>query len=135
MDDRLKNLRKTMDRTSFANLKFSEKHRRNIHEKINRQDENEEDILLAVMQLLIHDKTGYELMSLLRGRGIQAFEDNEGSLYTLLHRLERAGCLQSSWDTKETKYYQISNKGTKVLRKAEKNSGKNKIVFKELFEG
>ena len=36
------------------------------------------------MQLLVEEKTGYELMQFLHGRGIRKFEDNEGSLYTLV---------------------------------------------------
>ncbi len=135
IEDRLKKLRKTMDQTSFANLNFSEQHRRKIHEKINKQDEREEDILLAIMQLLVQEKTGFELISLLRGRGIQAFDDNEGFLYTLLHRLEQSGCLQSGWDQTEVKYYQISDKGRKLLRKAEKSQVKRQIILKEVLGG
>ncbi len=134
MEDRLKNLKKAMDQRAFAQLKFTEKHRRNILGKINQQAENEEDILLAVMQLLVHEKTGFELTKLLRGRGIQKFEDNEGFLYTLLHRLEQSGCIQSSWTEAEAKYYLLTDKGRKVLRKAEKRQIKRQVVLKELFE-
>jgi predicted transcriptional regulator len=135
MEDRLKNLKKAMDQRAFRQLNFTEQHRRNIHKKINQQVENDEDILLAVMQLLVHEKTGFELTKLLRGRGIQKFEDNEGFLYTLLHRLEQSGSIQSSWTEAEAKYYQLTDKGRKVLRKAEKRQVKKQVVFKELFEG
>jgi predicted transcriptional regulator len=135
MEDRLKNLKKAMDQRAFRQLNFTEQHRRNIHKKINQQVENDEDILLAVMQLLVHEKTGFELTKLLRGRGIRKFEDNEGFLYTLLHRLEHSGSIQSSWNEAEVKYYQLTDKGRKVLRKAEKKQNKKQVVFKELFEG
>ena len=94
MEDRLKGLRKSMEKTTFKQLNFSEQHRKQVYEKINKPYENEEDIFLAVLQLLIHEKTGYELVQLLRGRGIQKFEENEGFLYTLLHRLEQNGVYQ-----------------------------------------
>jgi predicted transcriptional regulator len=134
VEDRLKNLKKAMDQRAFSQLNFTEKHRRNIREKINQQAENDEDILLAVMQLLVHEKTGFELTKLLRGRGIRKFEDNEGFLYTFLHRLEQSGSIQSSWTEDETKYYQLTDKGRRVLRKAEKKQNKKQVVLKELFE-
>ncbi|MEH7333876.1 PadR family transcriptional regulator [Neobacillus drentensis] len=135
MENRLRNLKKAMDRKTFSELNFSEEHRKNILEKIKRQDESEETILLAVMQLLAQDRTGFELTKLLRGRGIQKFEENEGFLYTLLHRLEQTGYLQSSWCLEtEAKYYQLTDKGRKALRKAEKKQSKKQFVLKELLE-
>ena len=47
--------------------------------------DSEEDTLLAIMQLLVQKKKrANELGNFLRGRGIRKFEDNEGSLYTLV---------------------------------------------------
>ena len=84
MEDRLKGLRKSMENTTFKQLNFTEQHRQQVFEKMNQLYENEEDILLAVLQLLIHEKTGYELTQLLRARGIRKFEENEGLLYSLI---------------------------------------------------
>ncbi|MGG3468719.1 PadR family transcriptional regulator [Neobacillus pocheonensis] len=135
MDKRLRNLKKSMDRTAFSELHFSEQHRKTIHEKINKQDESEETVLVAVMQLLIQDRTGFEITKLLRGRGVQKFEENEGFLYTLLHRLEQAGYLQSSWSPEvKAKYYQLTDKGRKALRKAEKKQSKKQFILNELLE-
>jgi len=134
MEDRLKNLKKAMDQRVFSQLNFTEKHRKNILGKINQPAENDEDILLAVMQLLVHEKTGFELTKQLRGRGIKKFEDNEGFLYTLLHRLEQSGCIQSCWTEAEAKYYQLTDRGRKVLRKADKRQTNSQVVWKELFE-
>lgn len=135
MENRLKNLKKSMDNTTFTQLNFTEQHRTEIRKKINKQNESDEDIFLAVMQLLVHEKTGFELATYLRGRGIQKFEDNEGFLYTLLHRLEKKGCLKSNWDESEAKYYRLSDKGKKILRKAENTQTKKRLVLKELWEG
>lgn len=134
MEGRLKRLRKSMEKTTFKKLNFSEQHRKQIYEQINKTNENEEDIFLAVLQLLIHEKTGYELVQLLRGRGIQKFEGNEGFLYTLLHRLEQNRFIKSSWDHSGAKYYQLNDKGRKLLRKVEKSSKKKRFILNELMQ-
>jgi len=135
VDDRLKGLRQAMKKTAFNELNFTEQHQKAILKKINNLQENEEEILLAIMQLLVHEKTGYELAKLLRGRGIKKFEDNEGFLYTLIHRLEQNQCLCARWDESEAKLYQLSDKGRKLLRKAEIKQTKKQRIFKELLEG
>ncbi|MEH6992474.1 PadR family transcriptional regulator [Neobacillus drentensis] len=135
MEDRLKNLKKLMDKNTFSQLNFSEQHQKDIHRKINQQEEREEDILLAVLQLLANEKTGHELTVLLRGRGIKKFENNEGFLYTMLHQLEQSGCIQTNWDDSGAKYYWLKDKGRKLLSKAEQKRTKQKMAFKELLEG
>lgn len=133
MEDRLKNLKKKMDKKTFATVKFSEDHQKEIHRRINQQEERDEDILLSVMQLLVQEKTGHELTGLLRGRGIQKFENNEGFLYTMLHRLEQTGCIDTKWDESGAKYYWLKNKGRKLLSKAEQKRAKHVLVLKELL--
>ncbi len=134
MEDRLKGLRKSMENTTFKHLSFSDQHRKRVREKINASHEKGEDISLAILQLLSNEKTGYELSQLLRGRGIQKFEGNEGFLYTVLHRLEQNRLIQSSWDHAGAKYYQLNDKGRKMLRKAEKDSTKARFILKGLVQ-
>ncbi|EJQ34098.1 MULTISPECIES: PadR family transcriptional regulator [Bacillus cereus group] len=134
MEDRLKGLRKSMENTTFKHLSFSDQHRKQVREKINASNEKEEDISLAILQLLSNEKTGYELSQLLRGRGIRKFEGNEGFLYTVLHRLEQNRLIQSSWDHAGAKYYQLNDKGRKMLRKAEKNATKVQFILKGLVQ-
>ncbi|MED3039121.1 PadR family transcriptional regulator [Bacillus tropicus] len=134
MEDRLKGLRKSMENTTFKHLSFSDQHRKRVREKINASNEKEEDISLAILQLLSNEKTGYELSQLLRGRGIRKFEGNEGFLYTVLHRLEQNRFIQSSWDHAGAKYYQLNDKGRKMLRKAEKNATKVQFILKGLVQ-
>ena len=110
MDDQLKGLRKSMEKTTFKQLKFTEQHRQQVFERMNQLNENEEDILLSILQLLIQERTGYELTQLLRARGIRKFEENEGLLYSRLHRLEQKGFIKSNWVQTETKYYQTLRK-------------------------
>ncbi|SDM63222.1 PadR family transcriptional regulator [Bacillus sp. OK048] len=135
MEERLKNLKKEMDKRTFDGLSFSEQHQKAIRKKISQLEVSDEEILLAVMQLLVQEKTGHELTGLLRGRGIQKFENNEGFLYTLLHRLEHSGCIETKWDKTGAKYYWLKDKGRKLLNKAEQKRTKRRFVFKELFEG
>ncbi|MBO1511523.1 PadR family transcriptional regulator [Metabacillus bambusae] len=135
MEDRLKNLRKSMEKTTFKQLIFTEQHQCNIRKKINKLNISDEEVLLAVMQLLVHEKTGYELTKHLRGRGILKFEDNEGFLYTLLHRLEQKNCLLTRWDESEAKQYQLNDRGRKILQRAENKQIKKRVVLKELLEG
>ncbi|MEH7179770.1 PadR family transcriptional regulator [Neobacillus vireti] len=135
MEDRLKNLKKVMDKRTFTDLNFSDKHQKAIRKKINHLEVSDEEILLALMQLLVQEKTGHELTSLLRARGIQKFENNEGFLYTLLHRLEQSGSIETNWDENGAKYYWLKDKGRKLLNKAEQKRTKRRFVFKELLEG
>ncbi|MFC5587377.1 PadR family transcriptional regulator [Sporosarcina soli] len=132
MDERLKRLRNSMDTTTFSQLNFTEQHRGKIREKISKENDREEDVLFAVMQLLVQEKTGFELVQLLCGRGLRTFEDNEGNLYALLHELEQEGCLHASWNESNVKYYQLSNKGRRRLRTAEKQSTSKLFAFNKL---
>lgn len=134
MEEGLNKLRNAMKNTTFSQLDFSEQHINDIHQKIQKHEEKEDDILLSVMQLLIHEKTGYEMVQHIRGRGIQKFEENEGFLYTFLHRLEQKGYLLSSWDKAERKLYRLNNKGIKLLKKAERNSSKKGIALGIMLE-
>ncbi|MFD2212218.1 PadR family transcriptional regulator [Metabacillus endolithicus] len=135
MEDRLKGLRKSMEKTAFKQLDFTEKHQDHVRIKMKKLKSSDDEVFLAVMQLLVHEKTGYDLLKHIRGRGILKFEDNEGFIYTLLHRLEQNNCLLSRWDDSEGKHYQLNNKGRKLLQKAEKNSEKKHVVLRELLEG
>lgn len=134
MEERLKGLRKSMKQTTFKQLNFTEQQRKQVHEKIQQRYESEEELLFALLHLLIHEKSGYDLIQLLRARGLQRFEKNEGSLYILLHRLEQVGVIQSSWDDLGGKYYQINHKGSKLLRKAEENSAEKLKVLNQLLQ-
>ncbi len=75
--------------------------------------------LLILSLLNNQDMYGYEIVENLRIRSENIFELKEGTLYPLLHRLEKQGLLKSYKKTtdqnRERKYYQITKKGIKVL--------------------
>ncbi|MED3853437.1 PadR family transcriptional regulator [Priestia megaterium] len=135
MDKRLKNLRTTMNREVFSQLKFTEHHKKSIREKIKQKDHSDKEILVAIMQLLVQEKTGYQLINLLQSRGILNFRENEGSLYVILHRLELKGVLTSSWQENDAKFYQLNKKGRKLLKKVEEQTISKHLSFKEILEG
>ncbi|GIN87464.1 PadR family transcriptional regulator [Heyndrickxia sporothermodurans] len=135
MDNRLEKLQKSMEGTIFNKLNFQEEHQKNVRERIQKLKESEKDIFLAVLQLLVQEKAGFELINLLRSRGFQKFDDNEGELYILLHRLEQKGYLKSRWEKTDIKYYQLYHKGIRILNRLEKSQTKGLLALREILEG
>lgn len=133
MDERLKRLRQSMKKNTFPELKFTEQHKKRVQKEISMQMENEDYLYLSVMQLLLQEKNGFELMANLRSRGIKKLEENEGLLYSLLHRLELTGCLDSRWEGTTTKFYRLSDKGKKIMKKAEKKYAVKQPYLKEIL--
>ncbi|WP_181351290.1 PadR family transcriptional regulator [Thalassobacillus sp. CUG 92003] len=119
MENRLKKLKRSMDKLEFHNLKFDENLRQNIQKNLEHENEGEEDVLLSIFQLLVQEKTGFTLSKHLRSRGIVRFDDCEGHLYTTLHRLEQKGYTLSQWKDDGGKYYSLTKKGHRLLKKYE----------------
>lgn len=126
----LNNLRKSMQKTTFKGLEFSEHHRQAVQQKIE-QLVLEEDLRLVVLQLLTKKKTGYELTQLLHTRGMKGIDKNEGMLYILLHQLEQEGQISAHWSDEGEKFYVLSAKGKKTLVQA---SPKN-FAWKSILQG
>lgn len=73
------------------------------------------------------DLYGYKIIRELEIRSENAFEMSEGTLYPILHALEKEKMLESYWnevDGRSRKYYHITKKGKKELdaKKEEWNS-------------
>ena len=126
----LNNLRKSMKKTTFKGLEFTELHRQAVREKIE-QFVSVENLQQVVMQLLTQQKTGYELTQLLHSRGLKGIEKNEGMLYVLLHQLEQDGKIIAFWSDEGEKYYLLSKQGEKSLAKV----SPKKIAWKNLLQG
>jgi len=133
MENRLSKLRKSMEKSTFEQLSFSDKIREQVKKEIHTPIENEDDVMIAILQLLHQEKTGFELTSLLRARGIKKFENEEGFLYTVLHRLEQNRFIRSAWDHEGIKTYEINDKGKKFVRKAETRIAAKSFNLKELL--
>lgn len=65
------------------------------------------------------EKYGYQVVKDLEQRSEGFFCLKEGTLYPILHRLERQGLLQARWETmpngSERRYYSLTGKGQRVL--------------------
>ncbi len=63
---------------------------------------------------------GYGVARWIRETTNEAWQIEDGALYTALHRLEQAGLLTSEWGLSDTnrraKYYRLTAKGRRVLR-------------------
>lgn len=79
--------------------------------------------LLVLSLLRDGDKYGYEMISQLALRSEGVFELKEGTLYPVLHQLEREGSLDSYSAQAPTgrarKYYRLTPKGLRVLEAQE----------------
>ncbi len=75
--------------------------------------------LLVLSVLKGRDLYGYMIIKELEDRSEKAFELKEGTLYPILHALEKEGFLESYWeeyDNRKRKYYHLTRKGEKALR-------------------
>jgi PadR family transcriptional regulator PadR len=82
------------------------------------------DLLKGTLPLLVltvlreGELYGYEIAARIRERSGDLFAPSEGSLYPVLHRLERQGALTASWRASERgprrRYYQITPAGARL---------------------
>lgn len=73
-------------------------------------------LLLAV--LAEGPRHGYALIERLRARSDGAFDLPEGTIYPALHRLERAGLLESGWShaaARRRRVYRLTQRGRAAL--------------------
>ncbi len=75
--------------------------------------------LLVLSLLRENDKYGYQIIGDLAVRSERVFELKEGTLYPVLHALEKEGALRSyekeAPTGRERRYYSITAKGRKLL--------------------
>lgn len=62
---------------------------------------------------------GYQMVKEIHARSAGTLQMKEGSLYPALHRLERAGLIESSWQRRaeggDRRYYRITARGLEAL--------------------
>ncbi|MEA5038563.1 MAG: helix-turn-helix transcriptional regulator [Clostridiaceae bacterium] len=75
--------------------------------------------MLVLSLLQSGDKYGYEMISLLSLRSENAFQLKEGTLYPILHGLERDGCVEAyekeAPGGRMRRYYRITPRGRVLL--------------------
>ncbi len=134
MEDRLKRLRKAMDRGTFQHLPFTEEKKQMLKRGVENSSESEQALQLHILQLLLKERTGHELLNQLRSRGVKRYENREGFLYSTLHRMEQDRFLDTYWEN-EAKFYKVSNRGRKLIQQAEKGKQGKKLSMNSVFEG
>ena len=125
MDERLKNLKKAMDRTAFSGTKFTEQHKENVQRQLNM-----DELKIVILSLLFEAKSGIEITQLLHVRGIRDVVDNEGMVYSILHEQESDGFVIANW-TDGVKRYKLTKVGKKQLQQ----DGHIKLSLKERLLG
>lgn len=77
-------------------------------------------VILILSLLKRKDMYGYEIIKELEVRSSGLFNFKEGTLYPLLHTLEKNELVSSFWsegsNTRKRKYYKITTKGSNQLR-------------------
>ncbi len=76
--------------------------------------------LLVLSVISRGEKYGYQIIKTVEMMSDNVFQMNEGTLYPILHSLEREGFLSSRWveseeNGRKRKYYRITDKGIKEL--------------------
>jgi PadR family transcriptional regulator, regulatory protein PadR len=80
--------------------------------------------LLVLTALKADPGHGYSIIRTIRERSDGEFELLEGSLYPVLHRLERDGLVSSSWSQvagRKRRVYKLSRKGRAALQGQERD--------------
>ena len=90
-----------------------------------KKDVSKGSVTLMVLSVLEkQDLYGYQMIRYLEGLSYGVFQFNEGTLYPVLHGLEKDGMVTSYWDAVEDsrmrKYYHITDKGIKLLNESKK---------------
>jgi PadR family transcriptional regulator PadR len=74
---------------------------------------------LVLAAFVESEKYGYQVVKELERRSEGFFQLKEGTLYPILHRLERQGLLSGRWETmpngSERRYYSLTAKGERAL--------------------
>lgn len=73
---------------------------------------------MVLSVLKSEDMYGYKIIKTLEKRSDNVFSLKEGTLYPILHSMEKEKILESYWDNstgRKKKYYHITKKGLKLL--------------------
>lgn len=93
--------------------------------KINKELMKGSTSILILTLLKSEDMYGYQITQELKRRSDSTFEMKEGTLYPMLHALEKEGTVESYWydtdDGRRRKYYKLTDTGKKCLKASKKN--------------
>lgn len=76
-----------------------------------------ESIVLSILRK--GENYGYDIIRMVRESSREQIQWTDGMLYPVLHRLEKRGCIRSTWREAENgrrrKYYRLESKGLRTL--------------------
>ncbi|MCC8169703.1 MAG: helix-turn-helix transcriptional regulator [Oscillospiraceae bacterium] len=110
--------------------------------KINKELMKGSTATLVLALLNKEDMYGYRITQEIKKRSDNTFDMKEGTLYPMLHSLEKDGAVESYWfDTEEgrrRKYYKITNSGREMLNLKQKEwsffmNAMNSILGEECY--
>ncbi|MBB4824791.1 hypothetical protein HNO89_002015 [Sporosarcina luteola] len=110
MEERLKSLKKAVDRTVFHKVEFKAKHQQQIHQQL-----QVVPLKQKILYMLAESKSGMEVTQMLHVCGVEQIIKNEGMIYSILHEAEQHGWLSARWES-GVKYYQLTKLGKKQLQ-------------------
>jgi PadR family transcriptional regulator PadR len=94
---------------------------------------------LVLLALKSGAKHGYDIASFIKEKGSGFFSVSFGSLYPILHSLEREGIIKGAWesvsDSKNKKVYELTDKGMKELEEETSHVRGLIRVFSEMLGG
>ncbi len=111
--------------------------------KINKELLKGSTSILILTLLNEKDMYGYQITQEMKKRSNEVFDLKEGTLYPMLHSLEKQGAVDSYWfDTKEgrrRKYYKITEEGAGLLREKQQEwkvfaQAMNGIIKEDCYE-
>ncbi|MBR2731268.1 MAG: helix-turn-helix transcriptional regulator [Clostridia bacterium] len=88
--------------------------------KINKELSKGSNALMVLSVLARQEMYGYQIVKTIENASDETFVMNEGTLYPILHALEKDGALDAYWvevEGRKRKYYRITDKGRKELAK------------------
>ena len=96
-------------------------------------------IALLVLSLIAEEPMyGYRIIKELEARSESYFRMKEGSLYPVLHQLEKDGLVRTEWRYQKGKpnrrYYSITRKGAQALAQAKRDFEQHTRAMKLVME-
>lgn len=91
-------------------LVFSEQHKQNVRAFMQKAE-----LKQSILGVLTQPKSSSDVTQLLYAKNEKLIVQNEGAIMNMLHELELAGLVQSSWNNGEQKQYIVTKKGLQQL--------------------
>lgn len=92
--------------------------------------------IMVLSVISSEDMYGYKIIKTLESRSDNVFSLKEGTLYPVLHSMEKEDLIESYWevaDGRKRKYYHITKKGSKQLALKTKEFDEFTVTVKKVL--